>query len=64
MCNGLKETFQQLSKRTIYPAKFGQNPAGSLGVSFEEIVADEQQMTNKGHPTITKAHLVPIAQVS
>ena len=38
-----------------------------LGVSFEVIVEDAQQseqMTNKGHPMITQAHIVPMAQVS
>ena len=33
-------------QRSIYPAKFGQNLAGSLGVSITVIVEDAQQMTN------------------
>ena len=45
----------------IIPAKFGQNPARCLDVVFKEIV--DRHRTNDRLPTITIAHLEPMAQV-
>ena len=48
----------------IIPAKFGKNPASSLGGDvFEAIVDNAGHTTDNGHPVIAIALLEPKAQV-
>ena len=44
----------------IIPAKFGKNPAGSLG-GDDKTTGDGRSMIQDGHPTITIAHHEPMA---